>query len=139
MQYPCDTEVVLFSDDAVEAYIWVYEEGETEGAGAAGFMSVEIGTGDEGSDPSSDESWSWRLASYNLDVDGLFEGDLANDEYMGELPVPTEGGTYNYAARVTRDGGSTYEYCDLGVETCDGLGSTDGYDAATAGVLTVVE
>ena len=72
-------------------------------------------------------------------MDGLFEGDLANDEYMGTLYAPFETGTYNYGARVTRDGGVSYAYCDLGGDTCGGLGSTDGYDPSTAGILTVSE
>jgi hypothetical protein len=138
IQWPCEGELSSTGGESLEVYIWLYHEGATEGSGPADFMSVELGQGAEGSLP-EDESWSWGLASYSDDVDGLLEGDLANDEYLGNLYPLGEAGVYHYAARVTRDGGTTYAYCDLGGDTCGGLGSTDGYDPSTAGILTITD
>ena len=73
---------------------------------------------------------------YNGDKDGPYSGDMANDEFMGELVAPEDAGTYAYASRV-RIGGGPWLYCDLGPE-CDGAaGSDDDFNVDTAGVLTV--
>ena len=116
-------------------YVWVYEAGVTQGSGQGKGLTVELGVGADGTTP--DGSWSWTAMAWNMDKDGLSSGDLANDEYAGTLTAPATVGSYDFAARVSADGGASWLSCDLGGDTCGGAGSDDGYSAATAGSLTV--
>ncbi|MDY0001424.1 MAG: IPT/TIG domain-containing protein [Polyangia bacterium] len=109
----------------------VYVEGITEGNGQGTGLLAEVGYGEVGSDPSSHGSWQWTAAAYNLSVDGLIPGGLANDEYMARLTVSTPG-LYDFAYRFSADAGATWLYCDL-----DGATSAAEYSAAQAGELTV--
>ena len=84
---------------------------------------AEVGYGADGSDPSAG-GWTWVGATYNTDI------MMNNDEYQGALIVPSPG-IYDYAFRYSGDGGITWLYCDLGA------GSSDGYNPADAGQLTV--
>ena len=132
IQYPCSMSA---GEGAVteSVYVWVYKWGVTDGPGVGADVSVELGIGAAGSVP--DDGWTWTEASYINDKDGLSPGDLANDEYTSTLTAPSTLGIYDYAAR-TRVGEGPWLLCDLG-HTCGGVGSDDGYDPATAGVLTV--
>ena len=105
----------------------------TDGPGAGSGITVELGVGAAGTIP--DEIWTWTVAGYHMDKDGLTPGDLANDEYRTSMLAPGIPGAYAYAARA-RTGEGAWTLCDLG-DTCGGIGSDDGYDPATAGVLTV--
>jgi hypothetical protein len=134
VQYPCEMTLAPHEESEL-VYVWVYQAGVTEGAGRGMGLMVEVGVGDDGSVP--DDGWDWAPGAYNLDKDGLFAGDLANDEYMGAFDGPVENGAYDYAGRVSADGGASWTYCDLGGDTCGGAGSDDGYSPAEAGRLTV--
>ena len=132
IQWPCGMTTVA-GGDMEPVYIWVYEGGVTDYAGAGGGIEVQLGVGETGSLP--DESWTWTEASYNDDKDGLTPGDLANDEYFCVGTAPTETSTYDYAGRVRLDEGP-WLYCDWGGD-CGGSGSDDGYSPFMAGQLTV--
>ena len=135
LQWPCTlTAAPGASTDPL--YVWVYQTGITEGAGQGGGLAVEVGVGPDGSDPGAG-GWTWTAAAYNADKDGLVPGDLANDEYLQSFVAPTSTGDHDYCGRASADGGVTWTLCDLGGEGCGGAGSTDGYDPAAAGSLTV--
>lgn len=89
---------------------------------------VEIGYGADGSMPPTD--WTWTAAMPNPGWDGTMAvggfGNENNDEYQADLSFAAAG-TYDYASRISGDGGSTWVYCDL-----DDL-QTGGYTPAMAG------
>ncbi len=127
MQWPCS----LSLDSGAESetvYAWIYQDGASPGLGAGVGIGFDLGIGDDGSDPETDPSWVWSSMSYATDKDGLSPGDLANDEYAGTLTAPPAPGSYDYTARATADNGLSWTLCDLGGETCNVGGSTDGYD-----------
>lgn len=109
----------------------VFVQGITSGHGQGMGVQAEVGYGEVGSDPATHGSWQWTPATYNLSVDGLISGDLANDEYMATFTVPTAG-AYDYAYRFSADGGTTWLHCDL-----DGAEAPSEYSPAQAGALTV--
>jgi hypothetical protein len=134
IQFPC-----AFTSDGVTTttvYAWLYEGGVTTGVGQGAGLTVELGVGDDGTDPASHLSWTFVTAVYNEDKDGLSPGDLANDEYMADLPIPGTSGEYDYAYRARVHGGP-WTYIDLGGSDCGGNGSGDGYSPTNAGALTV--
>ena len=134
IQWPCAMTAAA-SGPSELVYVWVYQASSTPGAGRGAGLTVQVGVGADGSSP--DASGSWSTATYNVDKDGLVAGDLANDEYQGAFTVPAAAGSYDYAARVSADAGASWTTCDLGGASCGGGGSGDGYNAATAGQLTV--
>lgn len=140
LQYPCE----ITADAGTltpEVYCWVYHEGVTVGAGQGSGVSVQVGVGSVGTSPEG-SGWTWTAATYNVDVDGLIPGDLANDEYGTAIVAPSTAGTWDFGCRVSLDAGVTWRTCDLGdggTGSCGaGLGgSGDGWDTLTAGKLRV--
>jgi hypothetical protein len=116
-------------------YGWLYQPGVTDAAGRGAGVIAEVGWGPDGSDPSADPSgWTFAGAAYNVDTMCAVT-PCANDEYQGAVLVPagTPAGSYDYAVRLSLDGGGMFRYCDL-----DGNdGATNLYDPALAGALTV--
>jgi IPT/TIG domain len=116
-------------------YGHVYVEGCTEEQGAAcDSLTVELGWGSEGVDPSVDpDSFGWVEAAYNPDFYPP-EDDEAynNDEFVTTITEDDEG-VYKYAYRVSGDGGASWTYCDWGV------GADDGFSPSALGTLTVAE
>jgi hypothetical protein len=95
---------------------------------------VEVGYGADGSDPSAG-TWTWTAAVPNPGWDGSEApefGSENNDEYWADLSFDAAG-VYDYASRVSADGGRTWVYCDL-----DGL-TEGGYTAEQAGDATITE
>ena len=132
LQWPCALTVAPgATSEAV--YAWIYQGGVTQGAGQGAHIEMELGVGVAGSDPLL--GWNWSLMSYFTDKDGMIEGDMANDEYRGTFVGPAVAGTYDYAVRASADSGLTWTLCDLGGDSCNQGGSTDGYD--DPGVCTV--
>ncbi len=127
-QYPDQTASVAGQPTTL-LFGRVYINGVTVGAGQGPGVTAQVGYGPPGTDPASSGSWNWVDASYNVDVDGVTPGDRANDEYMGTLTVAAAG-TYDMAYRFSRDGGTTWTYCDRD-------GSPNGYSPAQAAQLTV--
>lgn len=134
LQWPCTMSAAAGTQSDV-VYGWVYEGSVTEGVGRGTLVTMEVGVGPDGSDPATSAGWTWSSMSYNVDKDGLFPGDLANDEWMGTFTVPAAG-AWDFAVRATADGGASFAYCDVGGDTCGGAGTDDGYDPADAGQLT---
>lgn len=130
LQWPAATQTPEGVDSEL-IFGRVYVQGITNGNGQGQGLQSELGYGAPGSDPATDASWHWIPAQYNVSVDGLSQGDLANDEYMARLNV-SQAGSYAYAYRFSADGGASWLFCDL-----DGAETPADYDAAQAGALTV--
>jgi len=112
-------------------YGWVLRAGVTDAPGRGAGVIAEVGWGPDASDPSADPTgWTFEGAAYNVDT-----GAGANDEYQGSVLVPagTPAGSYDYAVRVSLDGGATFRYCDANGND----GAANLYDVAQAGDLTV--
>ncbi len=110
------------------AYARVYVEGltdQTPNNDEDALLHVEFGYGADGSDPAVD-AWDWVSGSGNIGWNGNDAGQPNNDEYQGDLQFGAAG-TFDYAARVSGDGGETWVYCDL-----DGL-VEGGYSSEQAG------
>ncbi len=108
-------------------YGWIYVPGVTDqGAAAGAGLRGEVGFGAIGSTP--DATWHWAPASWDAKV-GTSNHD---DEYAGLLPPTSTPGTYDFAARFSRDDGGTWTPCDTGGDT-----PQLPYSPAKAGVLTV--
>ncbi|MCA9543297.1 MAG: lamin tail domain-containing protein, partial [Myxococcales bacterium] len=110
----------------------IYEEGTTDrttGTDARQPIVAEFGFGPDGSLPADDAAgaWTWFPAAPNADYDGAAAGEPNNDEYTTSVNAPAAG-LYDHAFRFSADGGRTWTYCDGG-----DAGSSDGYDAASAG------
>lgn len=135
VQFPCSASVATGATFTV--YGWVYEPAVTVGPGQGLGIDAEAGVGPDASDPAHDAGWTWTTATYSADKDAFYPGDVANDEYVATLTAPASPGDYDYAYRYSTDGGLSWLYADLGGDTCLLIGSTDGYEATTAGALTV--
>lgn len=136
VQWPCSMSVERGAESD-PVYAWIYEHLESDGYGAGDGILFELGVGPDGSDPATSVEWTWTDMAYNGDKDGLLDGDLANDEYVGTFTAPATPGDYDYAAKASADYGLTWTYCDLGGDSCNYGGSTDGYEPSDAGALTV--
>jgi hypothetical protein len=108
-----------------DIYARVFETGVTPAAGADPSVVAEIGVGPTGSNPITATSWTWGIATFNVQVGN-------DDEYLRSLTAPAPG-SYAYTSRFSRDG-VNWTYCDL-----DGAGSNPAltFDAGALGALTV--
>lgn len=128
LQFPAN--VTEDEGNAFTVYIRVFAEGLTDQTGVNDpdpLLVVEVGYGDDGSDPSMGAEWTYVDAMPN---DGYGPGSpdysAVNDEYQGDLSINTAG-IYDFAGRVSGDGGKTWVWCDV-----DGL-TTGGYTPDQAG------
>lgn len=116
-------------------YARVYAAGLTTRSGMTdtdALLVAEVGHGPDGSHPSM-PSWTWARGGTNAGYGPGSAGyEANNDEYQATLVAPGAG-TYDFAYRVSGDGGLTWTYCD----TLD-PGSSDGYQLANAGALVVL-
>lgn len=117
-------------------YARVYVEGltdQTEFNDVDAALVSEFGYGDDGSDPAV-AAWTWIPGIPNAGWDGsMAEGGLGqenNDEYQGDLSFPAAA-NYDYAARFSADGGTSWTYCDLDDS------KTGGYSPEQAGAATI--
>ncbi|MBM4320976.1 MAG: hypothetical protein FJ125_13750, partial [Deltaproteobacteria bacterium] len=99
----------------------------------------EAGFGPVGSDPASDEEWTWSAAIANPEWSGSGAGEPDNDEYMAFVAgAPL--GEHALAFRFSFDGGDSWRYCDRDRREQGGQdGSADGYAPADAGSLRVAD
>lgn len=96
------------------AYARVYVEGltdQTPGNDADPQLQVEFGYGADNSDPAAGD-WTWVTGAGNFGWNGSDAGQPDNDEYQADLQFGASG-TFDYAARVSGDGGESWVYCDL--------------------------
>ncbi len=125
LQFPAT--IAATTADTTTVYSRIYVEGltdQTVGNDIDPNLDVEFGYGADGSDPGDD--WTWVAGMGNVGWNGMDVGEPNNDEYQGDLQFAAAG-TYDYAARVSGDGGTTWVYCDL-----DGL-VEGGYTPDQAG------
>ena len=113
LQFPPMVDVAV--DEAFTVYVRLFAEGLTDQSTAtdtAPELVVEMGYGPDGTDPvlGGGAAWSWVGAMANP---GWTDGkEPNNDEYWGDLSIDTAG-VYDYASRISGDGGMTWVYCDL--------------------------
>ena len=117
----------------------IYGLGVTDISGTTdsnSYVVVQAGIGPNGTTPS--DSWTWTTATPNPAYGlGSPSYEANNDEYVANLAFGagspfTTAGDYDFAYRVSTNGGLTYSLiCDTG------NGNSDGYSAAAAGQLTV--
>ncbi len=121
----------------VQTFGRVFEPGITDQSAFndddAGAIQAEVGVGPDGSDPEANVAWVWTNAQPNFGYDGNAAGEPNNDEYGAQVSAPQDEGDYDIAYRFSIDGGITWLYCDG-----EAAGSSDGYQAANAGALSVV-
>lgn len=127
LQWPCAVSAPA-GTTSPDVYAWIYQGGVTTAPGAGVGVLFELGVGEANTDPDTHGSWAWSPMEYFADKDGLIVGDYANDEYVGNFEVPGAAGTYDYTARASADDGLTWTLCDLGGDSCNLGGSSDGYD-----------
>lgn len=119
LQHP--PSIVMPPGTTPTIYGRVFSVGLTESLGQGIGITAQVGYGPDGSDPSMG-GWTWVNATFNVDVEN-------NDEYQATFIV-SQAGEYDYAYRFSGNGGATWVYADLD-------GTTDGYDPADAGSLTI--
>ena len=100
---PSTSTDVSTPSELIYGRVWV--SGVTPGDGQGAGVVAELGYGPAGTSPLYDLTWQWTAAAYNMSVDGLAAGDLANDEYMASI-TPTASGSFNYAYRFSTDAGA---------------------------------
>jgi hypothetical protein len=127
---------------AVTVYGRVYIAGLTDQTTGndpvPGVVRGQAGYGPTGSDPSAVPGlWTWFEALPNPAWDGGAAGEPNNDEYMGTLITPPEGGDYDFCCRFSGDAGSTWLYGDKDTGVPGEDGSENGYQAANAGKMAV--
>ncbi len=103
----------------------VWKAGVTDPAGPPAGITGQLGYGPAGSDPRTTPGWRWFDAEWNPSCPDCGN----NDEFMRVLNL-SAAGSYSYAYRFSDDGGFWFTFCDLD-------GSTNGYQTAQAGSLTV--
>lgn len=107
----------------------VYALGETDAMGAGANVTAELVWG-----PKSDHPAMWNNtvpATYKEDVDGLNQGDLANDRFAATI-TPQMAGDFGYYFRFSLDGGTIWVGCDT-----DGSdGQAASFDPGNTGTLT---
>jgi cysteine-rich repeat protein len=131
LQWPASVNTTVGTPFTVFAR--VYEAGitdETDTTDPSDAIVAEIGYAPDGSDPVTEAgAWTWVPANPNAGYDGTAAGEPNNDEYQTDIAINTPG-TWDYAARFSRDGGVTWLYCDLD-------DSSNGYQISQAGDAVV--
>jgi len=113
----------------------VYAAGITDrttGTDVDADLVAELGYGARGSDAET-AGWTWSSAMANPGYDDVTSGEANNDEYQATLSVPVPG-DYDYAYRVSIDGGASWLYCNTGNP---GTSPSTAYDPTLNGELTV--
>ncbi len=128
LQSPTNLAVTSGAPSAL-VYGRVFESGVTEAAGAHSTVRAQLGYGLVGSDPSTQTSWAFMDAAYNVQVGN-------DDEYSARFTGPPISGakSYAYTYRMSVDSGMTWTYCDS-----DGAGSNAGltFSAGALGSMSV--
>ncbi len=119
----------VFDGVPFDVSVEVFEAGVTDftnGTDPSPNLRAEIGVGAVGTAPSSDPSWVWQSTGPTP----LWSAVDGTDSYTGTATL-TMLGASAVGARVSRDGGATWLYCDL-------TGGSDGFDVADLDTTTVV-
>ena len=128
LQFPTEFSVVRSAATPL-IYGRIFEAGVTEAAGAPSGIKAEVGYGNNGSDPRSNNSWKFFPADYNTQSGN-------DDEFMGSFTAPATAATYAYTYRFSQDNGLKWTYCDK-----NGAGSNTNpeliFEAGQLGVMTV--
>lgn len=141
LQWPPTLNATAGSEsDFVYGRVWVQGiTDRTTGTDPMPALVGEIGYGPDGSNPDGSTDWEWFPADPNGGFNAGSGTEKNNDEYLGRL-IPTAGGTFDFAARFSLDGGQSWTYCDGDLRMIGGAdGSADGYQTQGAGTLVVAD
>ena len=136
LQWPLSESISTGEEFTV--YGRVYVQGltdKTDGVDPDPSLIAEAGYGPDETSPDGNPAWVWSSGGPTPGWSGAAVGEPHNDEYMTTLSV-SQAGTYDFAARFSSDGGSTWTYGDRDAGPGSD-GSEDGYQSANAGALTV--
>ncbi len=120
---PTMTHTISAVNRTDTAYGQVWIDGVTNLPGATPTLLAELGYGPDGSNPDGNPDWTWVAATFNVNAGN-------NDEFMASL-LPEAVGVFDYAFRYSTTNGRDWLYADLD-------GTSNGYDPAQAGSLTVL-
>jgi glycosidase/fibronectin type 3 domain-containing protein len=108
-------------------YSQIFISGATDSSsGPVQGLRGQLGYGPDGSTPGDD--WQWTELTFVQDVTN-------NDEYLGTL-LPDQVGNYDYVARYSADGGTTWFYGDLSGPARNGVLDNPGALTVNASVDT---
>ncbi|MGB0589444.1 MAG: lamin tail domain-containing protein [Myxococcota bacterium] len=131
LQWPLSVSV--YPGETTIVYGRYFEAGLTDltaSVDESALVQAEIAFGPDGSDPSVDDA-GWTLA-FPADANpGWDNAEPGVDEVWAEVPSPPTG-VYDFAMRITVDGGHTWTWCDT-APVAESNGSEDGYQVANAG------
>jgi glycosidase/fibronectin type 3 domain-containing protein len=119
---PTMTHTISAVNRTDNAYGQVWIDDLTNQPGQSPSLRAQLGFGPANSDPNGNQAWVWVDAAFNTDVGN-------NDEFVASM-LPESIGSFDYAYRYTTTNGTSWVYADLD-------GTTNGYDPAQAGKLTV--
>ncbi|MBL8956641.1 MAG: IPT/TIG domain-containing protein [Myxococcaceae bacterium] len=112
---------VVPSGEVVTAYARVSVPGWSEDAGATPGLRGEVGVGSDGNNASTDPTWGWRPATFNVDVP-----DAGEDEWVATFtPAYTGGRSVSFRFAVD-DGG--WSYCDRNGSNVNGYEPAQQWD-----------
>ncbi|NQW64107.1 MAG: lamin tail domain-containing protein, partial [Deltaproteobacteria bacterium] len=106
--------------------------GLTDGANVQSGPQVQFGIGPDGSNPSTTDLALWNFAAGAGTVGWDGSAESLYDEYTDSYTMTTQG--YDWAARLSGDGGVSWTYCDRNVGA-GADGSENGYQPANAGTV----
>jgi hypothetical protein len=128
IQFPT-TPTVLLPGQGLPVFGRIFEAGITTEPGFSPRVVAEFGIADNAAtppDPTTSNAFSFTPARPNV----ANTGDFGNDDEYQSLFERATPGEYRYVFRFSLDGGLGFTYCDVG-------GSSDGFQPANAGVVTV--
>ena len=107
--------------DNVYGQVWI--DGVTNAPGATVGLRAQAGFGPDGTDPATDDDWTWVEATFNTQAGN-------NDEFVASF-LPGSVDTFDYVYRYSTTSGATWLYADLGGPI------SAGSSPAAPGILTV--
>lgn len=118
LQYPPTVSQSASSGPKATVYGQIYVANVTPMGGADQSISAQLGYGPKQEDPGVSAKWVWSAAAYNPTCTTC---GANNDEYQATFNAPA--GSYAYAFRFSRNGGSNFCYGDF-----DGSGTALGFN-----------
>jgi hypothetical protein len=131
LQWPLVVEA--YPGEMTVVYGRYFEAGLTDstaGVDPSALIEAVIAFGPPGSDPTQDDT-EWSLVFPAEANPGWADTEPGVDEVWAEVPTPATG-DYDYAMRITVDGGASWTWCDT-APSIESNGSEDGYQIAHAG------
>jgi len=137
LQFP--TAATVHTGGTVDVYVRFYAAGLTDTRGSLNDNDtrglIRVGAGYGTTDTVPPTGWTWSDNGVILG-ESMIDPDNNNDEWRAIFTAPGTSGSYDFAGRVSGDGGQTWLYCDR--SGVNGPAPGTGYLAVDAGDLTVI-